>query len=48
MPSAADKATDARVTGVELYLLPVTTRVPLKFGAETLTTRHLCTSASLR
>ena len=38
MPSATHKATDARVTGVELYLLPVTTRVPLKFGAETLTT----------
>ena len=38
MPSATHKATDARVTGVELYLLPVTTRVPLKFGTETLTT----------
>jgi L-alanine-DL-glutamate epimerase-like enolase superfamily enzyme len=32
------KPTDVCVTGVELYLLPVTTRVPLKFGAETLTT----------
>ena len=31
------KPTDVRVTGVELYLLPVTTRVPLKFGVETLT-----------
>ncbi|MFG0262771.1 MAG: enolase C-terminal domain-like protein [Novipirellula sp. JB048] len=31
------KATNARVTQSELYLLPVTTRVPLKFGAETLT-----------
>src|SRR5262245_12334792 len=30
-------ATDGRVVGVELYLLPVTTRVPLKFGTETLT-----------
>ena len=37
MPTAVRKSTDARVTGVELYLLPVTTRVPLKFGAETLT-----------
>lgn len=26
-----------RVTGAELFLLPVTTRVPLKFGTETLT-----------
>lgn len=32
------KATDVRVKRVELYLLPVTTRVPLKFGNETLTT----------
>ncbi|HJQ78948.1 MAG TPA: enolase C-terminal domain-like protein [Lacipirellulaceae bacterium] len=31
------KPTDVRVTGVELYLLPVTTRVPLKFGTETMT-----------
>jgi L-alanine-DL-glutamate epimerase-like enolase superfamily enzyme len=38
MHMAAIKSTDARVTGVELYLLPVTTRVPLKFGTETLTT----------
>ncbi|MFO0790000.1 MAG: hypothetical protein U0805_11140 [Pirellulales bacterium] len=30
--------TDARVNRVELYFLPVTTRVPLKFGSETLTT----------
>lgn len=29
--------TDARVNRVELYLLPVATRVPLKFGSETLT-----------
>ena len=34
---AADKSTDVRVVGSELYLLPVTTRVPLKFGSETLT-----------
>src|SRR5688572_24915601 len=33
-----EKPTDVCVTGVELYLLPVSTRVPLKFGAETLTT----------
>ncbi|MEX0611046.1 MAG: enolase C-terminal domain-like protein [Pirellulales bacterium] len=32
-----NKQTDVRVTGAELYLLPVRTRVPLKFGAETLT-----------
>ena len=34
---AAGKSTDARVLGCELYLLPVATRVPLKFGAESLT-----------
>jgi L-alanine-DL-glutamate epimerase-like enolase superfamily enzyme len=33
---AAEKRTDVRVTGAELFLLPVRTRVPLKFGAETL------------
>jgi L-alanine-DL-glutamate epimerase-like enolase superfamily enzyme len=33
-----DKATDVRVIGAELYLLPVTTRMPLKFGPETMTT----------
>src|SRR6185295_7894952 len=33
----AGRSTDIRVTGAELYLLPVRTRVPLKFGAETLT-----------
>jgi L-alanine-DL-glutamate epimerase-like enolase superfamily enzyme len=32
------KATDVRVSRVELFFLPVTTRVPLKFGSETLTT----------
>ena len=31
------KATDARPIAAELYLLPVTTRVPLKFGPETCT-----------
>lgn len=31
------KTTDARPIGCELYLLPVRTRVPLKFGPETLT-----------
>jgi L-alanine-DL-glutamate epimerase-like enolase superfamily enzyme len=38
MQTSGQKPTDVRVTGVELYLLPVTTRVPLKFGTETLTT----------
>ncbi len=31
------KKTDVRCVGTELYLLPVETRVPLKFGTETLT-----------
>lgn len=31
------KASDIRVTACELYFLPVRTRVPLKFGPETLT-----------
>lgn len=31
------KATDVRPVGVTLYFLPVRTRVPLKFGSETLT-----------
>jgi L-alanine-DL-glutamate epimerase-like enolase superfamily enzyme len=31
------KATDVRVRSVQLYFLPVQTRVPLKFGPETLT-----------
>ena len=31
------KPTDIRITDVGLYFLPVQTRVPLKFGAETLT-----------
>lgn len=33
-----ENPTDCRVTGATLWLLPVTTRVPLKFGPETLTT----------
>lgn len=32
------KSTDARIVGAELYLLPVSTRMPLRFGSETLTT----------
>lgn len=32
----APKATDARLVGAELYLLPVATRMPLQFGSETL------------
>ncbi|HMJ91086.1 MAG TPA: enolase C-terminal domain-like protein [Candidatus Acidoferrum sp.] len=31
------KSTDVRVVGTRLYFLPVETRVPLKFGTETLT-----------
>lgn len=31
------KSTDVRVTGATLYFLPVQTRIPLKFGPETLT-----------
>jgi L-alanine-DL-glutamate epimerase-like enolase superfamily enzyme len=31
------KATDVRTTGAALYFIPVRTRVPLKFGPETLT-----------
>ena len=41
------KATDIRVTGAELYFLPVQTRVPLKFGPETLTS-VTCARARLR
>lgn len=36
-PSGLARSADFRVTGAELYLLPVRTRVPLKFGPETLT-----------
>jgi hypothetical protein len=34
----AHRPTEARVNRVELYLLPVATRMPLKFDSETLTT----------
>ena len=34
---SVDRTTNIRVTGAELYLLPVQTRVPLKFGPEVLT-----------
>jgi L-alanine-DL-glutamate epimerase-like enolase superfamily enzyme len=41
------KTTDVRVVAARLHLLPVATRVPLKFGAETLT--HVtCARAALR
>jgi len=33
----SNRPTDARINRVELYFLPVATRIPLKFGAETLT-----------
>ena len=33
----SSKSTDVHITGITPYLLPVTMRVPLKFGAETLT-----------
>jgi L-alanine-DL-glutamate epimerase-like enolase superfamily enzyme len=36
-PAAANKPTDIRVTGADLFFLPVQTRTPLKFGTETLT-----------
>jgi L-alanine-DL-glutamate epimerase-like enolase superfamily enzyme len=35
--AGVEKRTDVRVTAAELFLLPVRTRVPLKFGPETLT-----------
>ena len=44
---ALGKSTDARPVAAELYLLPVTTRVPLKFGSETLTT-VTCARVKLR
>jgi len=37
MPRQGTKSTDVRLRGAELYLLPVHTRIPLKFGTETLT-----------
>lgn len=41
-----DKPTDVRVVGVRLYLLPVETRMPLKFGRETVT-RVTCARAQV-
>ncbi len=41
------KSTDIRVIGTALYFLPVRTRVPLKFGAETLT-EVLCARVRVR
>lgn len=35
--STTETSKDVRVVGAELFLLPVVTRTPLKFGAETLT-----------
>jgi L-alanine-DL-glutamate epimerase-like enolase superfamily enzyme len=35
--SSDGKPTDVRVVGAQLYLLPVTMRMPLKFGAQTVT-----------
>src|SRR2546427_1178375 len=37
MKEVGPKATDVRVVGAALWFLPVETRVPLKFGTETLT-----------
>ena len=37
MAGGAPLATDVRPVSAELYLIPVRTRVPLKFGPETLT-----------
>src|SRR6476646_3199674 len=44
---AMSKITDARTVGAALYFLPVRTRVPLKFGTETLTT-VTCARACVR
>ena len=41
---ADSKATDIRVVGARLYMLPVETRMPLKFGRETVT-RVTCARA---
>jgi L-alanine-DL-glutamate epimerase-like enolase superfamily enzyme len=51
MGKSIDKSTDVHVSGAALYLLPVTTRVPLKFGSETLTSvtcARVCVSVSDR
>jgi L-alanine-DL-glutamate epimerase-like enolase superfamily enzyme len=36
-PISTTKPTDVRVVGAKLYFLPIQTRMPLKFGTETLT-----------
>ena len=41
------KPSDIRTVGATLYFLPVKTRVPLKFGAETLTS-VTCARAMVR
>src|SRR5258707_7750053 len=41
------KSTDVRVAGAALYFLPVTTRIPLKFGTET-TTSVTCARVSIQ
>src|SRR6266498_2304613 len=41
------KATDIRVVGARLYFLPLQTRLPLKFGTETVTS-VTCARASIR
>ena len=33
----ATNPTDVQITGIEIYFLPTTLRVPLKFGPETVT-----------
>ncbi len=45
--SSMSKETDIRVGGVRLYFLPLQTRVPLKFGTETVTS-VTCARASIR
>src|SRR5688500_11088423 len=37
MTTGAYKNSDAQITGAELYFIPIQTRVPYKFGTETLT-----------
>jgi hypothetical protein len=44
--SSDGKPTDVRVVGMRLYLLPVETRMPLKFGRETVT-RVTCARAKV-
>src|SRR5438445_3501651 len=47
VPRPMSKPTDIRVVGTTLYFLPVRTRVPLKFGAETVT-EVTCARARVR